>query len=265
MRPQAGGGLGARHAGGEVPGEVAGGVGGGRAGDRVEQPGVAAALGVHRGVEVVAVAAVPERPAHPGELVGRGGGVEAEPAGHQRQRQCLHLGQPQQFGVRPVQIAQSAQGDRTLQGRTRVAGGLVGVEPQPQVGVEAVSLSRVLPGRRRAANGGQQQGHPGQPGRAAAGAADGARLGGADLPYAPGERLAGQVCGGGGSGRAQVGVGEHRVPALGEQRRLGGVLGARQVGHESPASTSEVNSPYHWWSWGKPRGSRASLSRSRHN
>ncbi len=219
-----------------MPGEVVGGVGGGRAGDGVEQPGVAAALGVHRGVEVVAVAAVPEQPSHLVEFLGRGLGVEAEPAGHQGQRQGLRLGQPQQFGVRPLQIAQGAQGDRALQGRARVAGGPVGVEPQPQVGVEPVALPRLLPGRRRAADGGQQQGYPGQPGGAAAGAADGARLGRADLPYALGERLAGELRGGGGPGRAQVGVGEHRVPALGEQRRLGGVLGARQVGHGSPAS-----------------------------
>ncbi len=254
MQAQAGGGLGALHAGGEVPGEVAGGLGGGGAGDGVQQPGVAAALCVHRCVEVVAVAAVPEQGAHLLEFLGGAGRVEAETAGDQGQRQRLHLGEPQQFRVRLLQIAQAAQRERALQGRAGVTGGLVRVEPQAQVGVEFVALPLLLPGRCRGAYGGQQQGYAGQPGRAAGGAADRAGVGGAGLAYAVCERLAAELCGGRGTGGAQVRVGEDGVPALGEQRGLGGVLRGRQVGHESPASTSEVNSPHRHWSWGEPRG-----------
>ncbi|CAM5652160.1 hypothetical protein SALBM217S_00172 [Streptomyces griseoloalbus] len=227
-----------------MQGQVGGGVRGGRTGDGVEQPGVAAALGVHRGVEVVAVAAIPEQAADLGEFVGRGGGVEAQPAGHQGQRERLRLGQPQQFGVRLLEVAQPAQGDGAFEGRAGVAGGLVGVQPQPQFGVELVPLPLLLPRGGRVAYGGQQQGDAGQPGGAAAGPPHASRLGRAQFPYALGEGLTGQLRGGARSGRAQIGVGEDRVPAFGEQGGLGGVLGARQVGHETPASTSEVNSSY---------------------
>ena len=100
VQPQAGGGLGALHAGREVPGEVLGDLGALRAGDRVEQPGETAAVGAHRGVEQVALAAVPEQDAYLGEFLGGVHRVEAEPAGHLAQRQRLHLGQPEQGGVR---------------------------------------------------------------------------------------------------------------------------------------------------------------------
>ncbi|CAM5431740.1 hypothetical protein SALBM311S_07022 [Streptomyces alboniger] len=160
------------------------------------------------------MAAVPEQASHLGEFLGDDSRVQAEPTGHDRQRQRLDLGQPQQGRVRFLKVAQAAQGERAAQRGAGVACGLVGVEPQPQFRVEHVALPLDLPGGRRVAYRGQQQRDPGQAGRAAAGTAGGSGLRLAGFAHAEGEGLCGQLGGRGGAGRAQVGVGEHGIPAL---------------------------------------------------
>lgn len=183
------------------------------------------------------MAAVPEQGPYLGEFAGDDGGVEAEPTGHDGQRQRLHLGQPQQRRVRLLEVPQTAQGDRALQRHAVIARRLLRVEPQPQVRVEPVPPPGELPGGRRSPNGGQQQRYHRQ--HPAGRTTHRTGPGGAGLLDAKCEGLAGQFGGRGGAGRAQVGVGQHGVPALGEERCLSGVLRSRQVGHGSPASTND--------------------------
>jgi hypothetical protein len=180
------------------------------------------------------VAAVAEHPAHLVQFLGRALRVEAEPAGHGGGRQCLDLRQPQQRGIRFLHVPQPAQGERPVQGWSRKAGGLLGVEPQAEFGVEAIAQSPRFPDGGRLAYGGQEQRYSGQPGCAGPAPeapAAGLVLRGTRFAYAERERLGGQLAGMGGSAGTEIGVRKDRVPALREQSGLGGILRGRQVWH----------------------------------